>query len=72
MYHVWRRDILRVFWCGRTEEKDDLAEPGIDGRVILGCIFRKGCSGMDWIELAGACDCGNECSDSIKCGEFLD
>jgi hypothetical protein len=33
--------------------------------------------GMDWIELAqdrqvaGTCECGNEPSGSIKCGEFL-
>jgi len=37
------------------------------------------CEGMDWIDLAhdmdrwrGACECGNEPSGSIKCGEFLD
>ena len=37
-----------------------------------------GCGVTDWIELAhdmdkwrGACDCGNELSGSIKCGEFL-
>jgi hypothetical protein len=23
-------------------------------------------------EVAGSCECGNEASDSIKCGEFLD
>jgi hypothetical protein len=33
-----------------------------------------GCGGMDWIELAQAkhCECGNESSGSIKCGDFLD
>ena len=39
-----------------------------------------GCGGMDWIGLAqdrdrwggGSCECGNELSGSIKCGEFLD
>ena len=38
-----------------------------------------GCGGMDWIELAqdreqvaGTCECGNEPSGSVKCGEFLD
>ena len=37
-----------------------------------------GCWGMDWIELAqegqvaGACECGNEPSGSIKYMEFLD
>jgi hypothetical protein len=31
-----------------------------------------GCRGMDWIELEGTCECGNESSGSMKCGEFLD
>jgi len=38
-----------------------------------------GCRVMEWIELAqdrdrwgGICECGNEPSGSIKCGEFLD
>jgi hypothetical protein len=31
-----------------------------------------GCGGMDWIELAGTCECGNEPWRSTKCGEFLD
>ena len=60
------------FGGGDLRKGDHLAEPGIDGRVILGCIFWKGCSGMDWFELAGACECGNESLDSIKCGKFLD
>jgi len=33
-----------------------------------------GCGGMDWNELArdrDTCECGNEPSGSIKCGEFL-
>jgi hypothetical protein len=39
--------------------------------------FRKvGCGSMDWIELAQdgtrTCECGNEQSGSIKCGEFID
>ena len=38
-----------------------------------------GWGGMDWIDLArnrdrwrGLCECGNEPSGSIKCGEVLD
>jgi len=38
-----------------------------------------GCGGMGWIDLdqdryrlAGTCECGNEPSVSLKCGEFLD
>ena len=33
---------------------------------------------MDWIglaqdrDMADACECGNELSGSVKCGEFLD
>jgi hypothetical protein len=33
-----------------------------------------GCGGVDWIELAqvaGSCECGNEPSGYIKCGEIL-
>jgi hypothetical protein len=29
-----------------------LGDPGIDGRIILKCIFKTWCGGMDWIELA--------------------
>jgi hypothetical protein len=34
-----------------------------------------GCGGVDWIGLTqdrDSCECGNEFSVSIKCGEFLD
>jgi hypothetical protein len=33
------------------------------------------CGGMDWIDtvqVAGCCECGNENSGFLKCGEFLD
>jgi len=42
-------------------------------------FMEVGRGSMDWIELgqdrdklAGTCECGNEHSGSIKCGEFLD
>jgi len=36
-------------------------------------LQEMGCEGMDWIEPAQDRDkCGNETSDSIKYGEFLD
>jgi len=31
-----------------------------------------GCGYMDWIRMADACECGNEPSGSMICGEFLD
>jgi hypothetical protein len=29
-------------------------------------------TGLGWGQVAGTCDCVNEPSGSIKCGEFLD
>jgi len=29
------------FWWGYVREKDHLEVPGVDGRIILRCIFRK-------------------------------
>ena len=41
--------------------------------------WEVGCGVMDWIELAqdrkkmaGTCECSNEHSSSIRCGEFID
>jgi hypothetical protein len=51
----------------------------IGGRIILKWFFVKwdgrGGGGMHWIDLAqvtDCCECSNEPSGSIKCGEFLD
>jgi len=29
------------FWCGNLRERDHLGDPGVDGRIILRCAFRK-------------------------------
>jgi len=35
-----RRGVYRVWW-GNLRERDHLEDPVVDGRIILGCIFRK-------------------------------
>jgi hypothetical protein len=59
-------------------ERDHLEDLEIDGKIVFTCFFQKTDGNMDWIiwrrmGASGAfCDCGNEPSGSIKCGEFLD
>ena len=50
-------------------EREHLGDPNVDGRIILRWIFRKWGVGY---ALASTCECGNETSGCIKCGEFLD
>jgi hypothetical protein len=64
---------------GKPEGKRPLGDPGADGRIILRWIFREwdvgyglDRAGSGYGKVAGTCECGNELSDSIKCGEFLD
>jgi hypothetical protein len=52
-----------------------LGDPGVDGRIILKLTCKKWDGSMDWTEykeVAGCCECGNELSGFINCGEFLD
>jgi len=56
-----------------------LGDPGVDGSTILRWIFRKWDvrvgTGSSWLRIgtvADTCECGNEPSGSIECGEFLD
>jgi hypothetical protein len=60
-------------------ERDHLGDPGADGRIILRWIVRKWDdgvrTGLSWLRIGtggGNCECSNEPSGSIKCGEFLD
>ena len=45
------RPVYRVL-VGKSEGRDHLENPGVDGRVILRWIFRKYDGGMDRIDLA--------------------
>jgi len=39
---VWGRgEMYTGFWCGNLKERDDLEDPGVDGRIILRWIFSK-------------------------------
>jgi hypothetical protein len=63
---------------GRSDGKTHLEVPGLDGTIILKCVFdmwEGAWTGLIWLRTGTdgrLCDCGNEPSDSIKCGEFLD
>jgi hypothetical protein len=69
---VWGRGVFRVL-VGNLRERDHFEDPGVDGRIILRWIFRKwDRAGSGQRQVAGTCECDNEPSGCIKCGEFLD
>jgi hypothetical protein len=64
---------------GESRERGFLKDVGVHGKAILKYIFKSEMGAMDWIKLVQytdrwrvSCECGNEPSGSIKCGEFLD
>ena len=64
------RGMYRVL-AGKPEGNRSLGKPRhkwVDN--IWTDLQEVGCGYMDWIGLA--CECGNEPSRSVKCGEFLD
>jgi hypothetical protein len=51
----------------KLREIHHLEDMGVDGRIILKWIFRNwnggrglDCSGSEWDEVVGSCECGNE------------
>ena len=47
-----RGKVYTGFWWGNLRERDHLEDPGLDGRIILRCIWRKWDEGMYWNDLA--------------------
>ena len=74
-----RRGVYRVL-VGKSEGKRPLGRPRHRWEDNIKMDLQEVvCGDMDWIELAQdkgqmaiTCECGNEPSGSIKCGEFLD
>jgi hypothetical protein len=43
------------FWCGNLSERDRWEDPGVDGRIMLGCIFKRWDvgvrTGLGWLKI---------------------
>jgi hypothetical protein len=50
-----RREAYIGFWWGNLRERDHWGNPGVDGRIILGWIFRKWdvgvWTGLGWLRI---------------------
>ena len=71
------RGVYRVL-VGKTEGKNQLGDPGVDGRIILRWIFMKWDVGVwtasSWLrigQVVGICERGNESSSGIKFRDFF-
>jgi len=78
--HMGEERVVYRVMVGKPEGRRPLGRPRrrwLDN--IRMNLQEVGCGYMDWIglardreQVADGCDCGNEPSGSVKCGEFLD
>jgi hypothetical protein len=47
-HELCRGEVYTGFWWRNLRERDHLGDSGLDERII----FKMGCGGMEWIELA--------------------
>jgi hypothetical protein len=70
-----RRGVYRVL-VGKPEGQRPIGRPKLRWEDNIKMDYQEmRCEDMDLIalaQMAGTCECGNEHSGSIKCGEFLD
>jgi hypothetical protein len=69
--------ILLYIKLSRALKVYHFGEPGLNGRIILKWTLKIGigshgldCSGSGEGQVAGFCECGNEPSGCIKCGDL--
>jgi len=72
-------EVYTGFWWGDLREGNHLGDQGVDGIIVLKCVFKKwdgeawtGLIGLRIGQVTGACDCDNEPFGVMKYGEFLD
>ena len=75
--HMGEEKVCIGCWWGNQREGSHWGDLGVDGWIILGWICGMCVYVLDWAgpgkrQMADACECGNEPSGSVKCGEFLD
>jgi hypothetical protein len=74
MLHAWTGSETHICgFVGTPEGRGHLKDPGLDERMILKCILKIGCEGMDFIRLVrDTCrELGDELVGPLKCGTFF-